>query len=273
MRLAVLSDIHGNLQALEAVLAHAATLGADGFVVVGDIVVGGADSRACWERVAALRCPVLRGNHEGYVARLDHPDAPSSWRSEQFAPVAWAVRQLGDAVCRTLGALPFSLTQPEVPDTLFVHASLRSDRDNLDAYTPEATLHEMFPGLRARYVIRGHDHHAAVRAWDGRRLITNGSVGLPLNGRTEAQYLTLDVHRDLRVTFHTVPYDVEGALERCLETGYLAEAGPMAALFYREIATASPHLIPFLRGYARYSQGGRLGLGDAVRAFLQFGSP
>lgn len=164
MRLAVLSDIHGNLQALEAVLAHAETLGVDGFVVVGDIVVGGADSLACWERVAELRRPVLRGNHEGYVVHLDHPDTPNSWRSEQFAPVAWAVQQLGVAACRTLGALPFSLTLPKVPDTLFVHASLRSDRDNLDAYTSEESLSEMFSGLEAAHVVRRHDHHAAVRA-------------------------------------------------------------------------------------------------------------
>lgn len=274
MRLAVLSDIHGNLEALGAVLAHAEGLHVDGFIVVGDVVVGAADSLACWERVRALGCPVLRGNHEGYVARFSDPDAPSLWRTEQFAPVAWAVDQLGDTACRTLGALPFSLTLPEVPEALFVHASLRSDRDNLDAYTPEGELAEMFPGLRARYVLRGHDHHAAIRAWRGHQLTTNGSVGIPLNGRTEAQYLTVDLGSDgPHFTFHAVPYDVAGALERFEKTGYLEEAGPMAALFYREIATASPHLIPFLRGYARYSQGGRLGLGDAVRAFLQFGSP
>lgn len=274
MRLAVLSDIHGNLEALTAVLEHAAANAVDSFVVVGDIVVGGADSRACWECVAELRSPVLRGNHEGYVARFSHPDAPSNWRSEQFAPVAWAVRQLGDAVCQTLDALPFSLILPKVPAALFVHASLRSDRDNLDAYTPESTLSEMFPGLRARFVVRGHDHHAAVRAWDGRQIITNGSVGIPLGGVSEAQYLVLTVAEEgVTPTFYTMPYDVEGALERFHETGYLAEAGPMAHLFYREIATASPQLIPFLRGYARYPQGGKLGLEDAVRAFVRFGSP
>jgi predicted phosphodiesterase len=274
VRLAVLSDIHGNLEALTAVLEHAAKRSVDGFVVVGDIVVGGADSLACWERVAALRCPVLRGNHETYVAALGTAAAAPQWSTPQFAPVAWSAAQLGDAVCRTLGELPFNLSLPYAPETLFVHASLRSDRDNLDAYTPESTLSEMFPGLCARYVVRGHDHHAAVRAWSGRSLITNGSVGIPLGGVSEAQYLILTISKEgVTPTFYTVPYDVEGALERFHETGYLAEAGPMAHLFYREIATASPQLIPFLRGYARDSQGEKLGLEDAVRAFLRFGSP
>lgn len=208
------------------------------------------------------------------MAALGTAAAAPQWSTLQFAPVAWSAAQLGDEVRRTLGELPFSLSLPYAPEILFVHASLRSDRDNLDAYTSEGVLSEMFPGLEAAYVVRGHDHHTAVRAWGGRWLITNGSVGIPLGGVSEAQYLVLTIGAEgVLPTFYTVPYDVEGALERFHETGYLTEAGPMAHLFYREIATASPQLIPFLRGYTRYSQGGKLELRDAVRAFLRFGSP
>ena len=273
MRLAVLSDIHGNLAALEAVLEHTGQLHVDGFVVIGDVVVGAPDSLACWERVTELKCPVLRGNHETYVSAFGTAAADPAWSTPQFAPVAWAAAQLGDEARGLLGALPFSLTLPDLPDVLFVHASLRSDRDNPDAYTPDDVLAKMFPDLEARYVVRGHDHVAATRSWDRRQLVTNGSIGIPLSGIPEAQYSILDVGAAPRVTFYSVPYDVDATLKRFHETGCLDEAGPVAHLFYREIALATPQLIPFLRGYARWSVDGTLSLEAAVRAFCQFGSP
>ena len=273
-RLAVLGDIHGNLAALEAVLEHAERLHVDGFLVVGDIVVGAPDSLVCWERVQELKCPVLRGNHEAYVSAFGTSAADPAWSTSQFAPVAWGAAQLGDAARKSLGALPFSLTLPGVPDVLFVHASLRSDRDNLNAYTPNDVLETMFPGLSARYVVRGHDHVAATRSWGRRQLVTNGSVGIPLSGVPEAQYLVLEVGAGRpRFTFYSVPYDIKATLRRFCETGYLAEAGPVAHLFYREVALATPQLIPFLRGYKRWSAGETLRLEDAVRAFIRFGSP
>lgn len=274
MRFAVLGDVHGNIEALEAVLTHAERLQVDSFVVVGDIVVGAPDSLACWERIGALGCPVLRGNHETYVAAFGTAAAPPAWATPQFAPVAWAVEQLGDAVRQTLGALPFSLTLPHAPDLLFLHASLRSDRDNLDAYTPDEGLEAMFPGLTARYVVRGHDHVAATRMWKTHQLITGGSVGIPLSGVAEAQYGVIESRSSgWYPTFYSVPYDVDATLNRFQETGYLEEAGPIAHLFYREIATATPQLIPFLHSYQRWSEDETLSLKDAVRAFLHFGSP
>lgn len=271
MRLAVLGDIHGNLPALEAVIDHAERSRIDGFVVIGDVVIGAPDSLACWERVKALKCPVLRGNHELYVATFD--DEPA-WHTPQFAPIAWGAAQLGKDVRRELGALPFSLSLPEAPELLFVHASLRSDRDNIGIFTAETELGAMFPALKGRYVVRGHDHVAAVRSWKTHQLITNGSVGIPLNSVTEAQYMILEKRQEgWQPSFYSAPYDVNETLRQFDKTGYLAEAGPIAHLFYREIATATHQLIPFLRGYPRYSQGGTLNLTEAVRAFLRYGSP
>lgn len=132
----------------------------------------------------------------------------------------------------------------------------------------------MFPGLSAAYVVRGHDHVEATRAWRGRQLITTGSVGIPLDAATEAQYVTLERRRGVwQPMFHSVPYDVEVTLRRFHETGYLEAAGPMAGLFYREVATGTAQLIPFWRGYERYSDGGSLSLAASVRAFLRVGWP
>jgi len=274
VRIAVLSDIHGNLEALDAVLEHVSKQKVDEVVVVGDIVVGAPDSVACWELVRSLGAHVLRGNHEAYVARYGLPEAPPAWVTEQYGPVRWTVERFSDHARRALGALPLSVHLEGAPDLLFVHASLHSDRDNLDAYTEEGELDAMFPSVRAAYIVRGHDHLAATRTWRGRHIVTNGSVGIPLNASTRAQYLVLERRRrDWQVTFHAVPYDVEATLRRFHETGYFEEAGPIARLFYREIATATFQLVPFLRGYERWSEGGKLSLEGAVRRFLTFGAP
>lgn len=271
MRVAVLGDIHGNAEALSAVLEHAAQQGPDLYVVIGDIVVGAADSLACWERVQSLNCPVLRGNHEGYIINFGMPSAPAILATPQYAPVAYAAAQLAEAR-QDLVPLPFSITLPDCSDMLFLHASARSDTDNISAYTDDETLREMFVAVDARTIIRGHDHWAATRVWDGGQIITCGSVGLPLNGITEAQYLLLERRgQSWRPLFQSVPYDVDAALARFYSTGYLEAAGPMARLFYREVATASHHLTPFLHDYARWSQGGTLGLERSVARFMAFG--
>ena len=274
MRLAVLSDIHGNLAALEAVLEHAEREQVDGYVVIGDVVIGAPDSVLCWERVAELKCPVVRGNHEGYLAVFGTGAAPAAFSTPQFAPVAWAAQRFGNETREMLGALPLSVTLPEVPDVRFVHASLCNDRDNVDAYTPEPELAAMFSNLTERCVFRGHNHIAATRLWHKHTLYTVGSVGIPLGGVTKAQYAVLERHAGTwHPTFYAVPYDVEATLKRFHDTGYLDEAGPMAHLFYREVATATHQFNPFWRGYERCSEGGRLGLEAAVRNFIRFGSP
>lgn len=266
VRIAVLGDVHGNLEALGAALAHAETLKPDLYVVIGDIVVGAADSLACWERVKALSCPVLRGNHEGYIVGYGAADAPAAWSTPQYAPVAWAAASLGP-VKSELARLPFSLTLPGLPKVLFVHASARSDRDNISAYTSAETLQEMFPEVKARVIVRGHDHVAATRSWNGTEIITTGSVGLPLNGVTEAQYLLLEARAgSWQPFFQAVPYDVDAALARFYSSGYIESVGPMARLFYREVATAAHHLIPFLRGYSRWSEGDAAGFGNECSA-------
>ena len=84
MRIAVIADIHGNLPALEAVLEALDTLQPDQIVVSGDVVDGGPDSAACWERVKQIGCPVLRGNHERYVFDYGTERADPLWATPQF---------------------------------------------------------------------------------------------------------------------------------------------------------------------------------------------
>ena len=268
MRIAILADIHGNLPALEAALARVAELRVDRVLVAGDMVVGAPDSAACWARVRALGCPVLRGNHERYVFDFDTPRARPEWAGERFGPVRWAAGQFSAAERAELAALPATLRLSDAPGVLFVHGSPRNDHDLVFPYTPDAELAEKFGGAGERLVVRAHNHYCGVRDWSGGRIVTVGSVGLPLDGTPRAQFTVIE--RTMadgdgwRFEHHAVPYDVAAAVRRFRESGYLDAAGPMAELYRREVETAAFHVMPFLTFLREAPGAGTLPLAEAL---------
>lgn len=267
MRIAIIADIHGNLLALKAVLAHIETLHVDRILVAGDVVVGSPDSLACWELVKSLGCPMLRGNHERYVFDFGTERAKPEWSLPQFGPVQFTVAQLGDTARRELAALPAIIRLPEAPDVLFVHGSSRNDTDLVFPYTSDAELEPMFAGAGERWILRGHNHYPGVRLWGERRIVTVGSVGLPLDGTPSAQYSVLERKAgDWALQMYSISYDVDAAVRRFKDSGYLEEAGPMARLFMREVETASSHIVPFLQWWKTHAT---LPFADAVEQFFR----
>jgi predicted phosphodiesterase len=270
MRIAILADIHANLPAFEAALAHFDTQGCDLLVIAGDLIGGGPDSDLCWQRALSLGCPMVRGNQERYAAQYGTEEAPPQWRTEQFAPLQWTAAQFSQEERRTIGDLPLHLRLPEAPGLLLVHASLRSDQDTVAPHTPAAKLEEMFPQVQEPWIVRGHNHYGQVRLWDGRHIVTAGSVGLPLDGHPTAQYLLLEQNRrGWHVEHLSVPYDLEAAMARFRDTGYLEQTGPLGRLFFRELVTASQQIVPFLRLYRHWSAQGELSLEAAVERFFR----
>jgi predicted phosphodiesterase len=269
MRIAVLADIHGNLPAFEAALDHATRQRIDQIVIAGDIVVGAPDSAACWQLAQSLGCPIVRGNHERYVAHYGTPNAAPEWATEQFAPVRWAAAQFDGAERHAIERLPLSLRLPDAPELLIVHASTRNDRDTIVAHTPEEQLGAMFPGVRERVIVRAHNHVGQVRHWGDRVIVTTGAVGLPLDSHPTAQYLILERRAGRwQIEHQSAPYNVDATLRRFHETGCLAATGPMGRLLMREVATASYHVVPFLRAYARWTAEQPVPLVEAVERFL-----
>jgi predicted phosphodiesterase len=269
VRIAVLADVHGNLYAFEAALAHARGLGVDQTVLLGDLTVGSPDAAACWQLACALGCPSVWGNHERYVAYYGTAQADPRWKGEQYAPVGWAASQLSAAERGAMRALPHCYRTADAPDVFFCHASLRSDRDTVAAHTPGDRLREMYRDVTEALIVRGHNHLGQMRLWDGHTIVTAGSVGLPLDSCPTAQYLVLERKgQGWQITHHSVPYDVDAAVRRFEETGYLDAAGPMGRLFQREVATASHQIVPFLRAYARWSSEERISLADGLTRYL-----
>jgi putative phosphoesterase len=182
---ATLYDIHGNLRALEAVLAEipdAATI-----VVGGDVVAGGAQPSETLERLRALgdRVVWIRGNAD----RELHPE------EEGLAPAEFldATRALlTDEQIEFLHALP--ATQ-QLGRVLYVHASPRNDLDIFTERTPEERIAFLFEEIDADVVVCGHTHMQFERTIAGKRVVNSGSVGMPYDDEPGA-YWTLDlVHR------------------------------------------------------------------------------
>lgn len=269
MRIAVLADVHGNLPAFEAALKHVSGQKVDQIILAGDMINGSPDSKACWALALSLGCPILRGNHERYAAHFGTSRASPLWSTELFAPLQWSVAQLSAEDRQCMEQLPLNLRLPEAPDLFIVHASERDDHDTVESHTPEGTLGEMFPAATERYVIRAHNHFGQVRVWEKGFIVTCGSVGLPLDSNPTAQYLILDQGKNgWKIQHQSVPYPLEAALNRFHDSGYLDSVGPMGRLFYREVLTASWHIVPFLRLHQQWSQQGEISLDQAVVRFL-----
>lgn len=223
MKIAVISDIHGNLAALDAVLAHAIDQSVDQIVNLGDICSGALWPSETADRLMALDLPTVRGNHErqvldGEFDRLGLSDkhAKSMLRDDQLA---W------------FASLPETLRLSD--DVLLVHGTPDSDLIYfLETVTKvgvrPATLSEVEQRagqVGAPVILCGHTHvPRAVRLNDGRFMVNPGSVGLPAydddhpfphaieNGSPHARYATVcNESGQWEVSFHMVAYDWEQA--------------------------------------------------------------
>jgi putative phosphoesterase len=180
--LAILYDIHGNLPALEAVLADVGD--PDEFVLGGDYATAGAWPRETVERLKGLDDATwIRGNADRWL--VDRSDAP-----EPIAPIAErCAEELGEELVAELVALPESRT---VHGVLYCHASPRSD---MESFLPEPGDEDadLLTGVQARCVVFGHTHLAFKRqgVW-GVELANPGSVGMPWDGDHRAAYAIVD---------------------------------------------------------------------------------
>lgn len=225
MKLALLSDIHANLPALRACVAHAHAQGATGFALLGDLVGYGAEPAAVLDAVIALAgagAIVLRGNHDA-AALAPGGDA----RSAEQVSAQWTHERLAPAHAGFLGSLP---TTAVVEGVLLVHASAHEPQAWHYVDGPQQAAQCVAAAMESHGVARvvcGHVHHqrlfypgraGRLMAFDptpgvavplARRhswVATIGAVGQPRDGDPRAMYALLEAE-PLRLTFHRVAYD------------------------------------------------------------------
>jgi diadenosine tetraphosphatase ApaH/serine/threonine PP2A family protein phosphatase len=201
--LGLLYDVHGNLLALEAVLADCP---AERFLLGGDHLGFGAWPRETAARLDELDAEWIRGNVDRWM--VDAPDAPE--------PIRRAIersRELaGDELCRRMAALPESIADG---GTLYCHASPLSDMDSFYP-EPQDSDAERVMGVEAERLVFGHTHLQFARTGPGGiELVNPGSVGMPLDGDRRAAYAIR--HDDGRIELRRVEYDWQAAADAVRE--------------------------------------------------------
>ena len=228
MRFAIFSDIHANLEALEAAHADARARRCTHFVCLGDVVGYNANPRECIARVRELGCPVVKGNHD--------EEATLSASSERFNELAeraiqWTRDNLGDQDKEWLRSLPL---QKQVHHFTIVHATLDTPGqwgyvfNTLDAvasFTYQRTAVCFFGHTHVPMVfIRGQsgvrqERKEHIRIEPGRKYFINvGSVGQPRDGNWRAAYCIYDIESNL-VELLRVKYDLATAQKKIAEAG------------------------------------------------------
>jgi putative phosphoesterase len=232
MRVAALYDVHGNLPALEAVLAEVEALEVDAVVVGGDIAIGPMPREAL-ERLLALgeQALFLRGNGDREIA-TDPPGAGGSLWVER---TRWSAEQLERGQLAWLAALPdtHSVEVDGLGPVCFCHGSPRSDEEILTRISSQERVAAAVAGVAEQVVVCGHTHVQFDREVAGKRLVNAGSVGLPYEERPGAYWALFGPDVELRRT----DYDLEAAAAAIRTTGF-PEADELAAENILTVPTA-----------------------------------
>ena len=221
--LALLYDVHGNLPALEAVLADAEANGADRILLGGDLALAGAWPKETVDRLRELpqEATWIRGNADRWL--VDRHDLPDTELMQRAA--ADAVERLGEEAARALASLPEHATLDGVR---YCHASPAGD---MESFLPQPADGEerLLDGVEERRVVFGHTHLPFRRVRPGGiELVNPGSVGLPFDGDPRPAYAL--VRDDGEVEHRRVGYDHERAAAQLRE-----RLGDWAETFARRI--------------------------------------
>jgi predicted phosphodiesterase len=275
MRVAVFSDVQGNLPAMEVAVEHILAWRPDLVVMAGDLVNRGPSSRACLERFEPLHNDrgwlPLRGNHEDWVLHcgrtrpLDAVDAAmrrfADWTFAQIADRAQPMADWPDHLCFH-GSAAASWVH-------VTHGTLAGNRDGISASVTDEDLLGKLPDDIALFVT-AHTHKPLLRHFQGIDILNVGSVGSPFDGDVRASYGQIEL-RDGR--WHTqVPrlaYDRAATERDFVDTGFLDQGGPLARIVFEEWRSARLLLPAWHQRYREAVRGGDIDLDRAVDQFLR----
>lgn len=273
MKYAVISDIHGNLPALKAVLADAAAQNVDGYFFLGDYYEDFPYPNKVVDTVRGLRNAwVVRGNKEDYLCSLAGED-PATWTFDQNAILYWNYRNLTEENRRYLMELPASLTVPlvdgatamlthssksvfGVPEAGMMRPIVYADRAGEEGVPRD----EFYAGIKqevtsqltglkesgapdCQVYLFGHTHLQWHLELGDKLFLNPGACGLPLDCNTDAPYTILDWNEQgRRVAERRVPYDLPGLIRAMKSSDIYEKARLWCDLITLELADAKEHL-------------------------------
>lgn len=296
---AVLSDVHGNLPALEAVLQDAASRGAEHFLLLGDYCLSNPWPDECLRRIFALEnATVIRGNEENYLENLQGKDQ-ATWTDGQMQISYWTYRHVSDHNRRRLLQLPWrqelechgvklhlahdssvflggregacigpartALCYQQNPDARQSFQQMAEKALNADPAFLAA-----LDGLEDGIYLFGHTHTQwQLISPDGKKLLMNpGSCGLPLDGvRDTVPYGLIEIRPDGTWNAQSlrIPFDMKAAARAVGDSTQFTEANVWSRIIQQELTTALEHVTFFLRFAEEYAQR----IGDSRRPYAE----
>jgi putative phosphoesterase len=229
MRVAVLSDIHGNLVGLDACLVDLeAQGGADAIVAAGDLCLDGPKPKKVLQRLEELGVQCVRGNTDRYLSDA----ANEHFEALEDAQINWTRRDVGEQWLERLREMPFALRIGDDDNQLLiVHANPKSDDEHIWPDADEATLQRMLGEEPATAIAFGHLHLPYVRMWHGKLLVNVASAGLPKDGDPRACYAILTERSGgWQVKHRRVPFDVKRVATQLADCGIPGSAELIATL-------------------------------------------
>jgi putative phosphoesterase len=238
VRVAIVSDIHGNRTAFEAVLADLRLTSPDLVLHGGDLADAGSSPVEIVDRIRDLGWPGVMGNTDEMLAR---PESLTEFASglPALAGMFAAVAEMAAAAREALGAerLAWLGNLPRVQvagEIALVHATPASFWRSPNADAGEADLESAYGILARRIVVYGHIHRPYIRRLPGMTVVNSGSAGMPYDADPRAAYLLLD---DSEPAIRRVEYDLDREVKALLDAGR-----PHAEWVARTLRTASPQL-------------------------------
>lgn len=234
MRVGIISDIHANAVALEAVLADIERDAPDQLVCLGDVAGTGPEPVQSIERLEQVGCPVVRGNVDADL--LDPPATGPAVDATDTDRVitaidAWCADQLSGDHERYIRSFEETIELDLSSGTELVcyHGSPRSPTEEIRSTTPDEQLNELFAGIQGDVLAGGHTHFPFARRYKGAVLLNPGSVGLPYRWDRDAdeyrhpawaEYSVVSGGPpDLRIEHRRCPLDVDAVVDAARASG------------------------------------------------------
>jgi len=213
MRVAIFSDIHGNLPALEAVLDDIRGRDVDAVYCLGDLVGYAAFPNEATERIRRDQIPTIMGNYDDGVG-FDRDECGCAYREEDERQrgqrsLEWTKARVtpeNKAFLRTLHSE--IRTAIDGKRVLLVHGSPRKMNEYLFEDRPISSFQRLAASSNADVIVFGHTHKPYTKLVDGVWFVNVGSVGKPKDGNWHACYAILDVSADPPAAFVRLPYDI-----------------------------------------------------------------
>ncbi|MBM4287767.1 MAG: metallophosphoesterase family protein [Deltaproteobacteria bacterium] len=229
-RLAIISDIHGNLPALEAVLADIESQGLTEIFHLGDLVGYNPFPNETVALISRRGLPGITGNYDQAVlARVGDPIG--EFLNAKITPMGreiyhWTVIEVNSQSRAFLGALPERLSLVRGRwRLLLTHGSPRHVKDYVRPSWPDDMVWDLLSEVEEDIVFTGHTHIPSVRPIGGKWLVNPGSVGFPKDGNPLAAYAIVELGSEVRVEIRRVPYDIERTIAAIRQRGLPPKAG------------------------------------------------